>query len=103
MDTAKLIQIGGREWIKDGKHRVYFNDDVMCDLYGLKTSHYNTGNVSSASLNGEPISNSRARKILSTLVGKLWYDLADGQFHSQYLSDSTVEKLVAEITRRVNQ
>lgn len=99
MEIEKLIQIGGSEWKKDDKHRIYFND--LPGLYGLEFSTYKTGNISSATLDGHSVSNSQARKILGSMGGsKLWYDVEDGQFHSQYLSDTTFHKIVAEITRR---
>jgi hypothetical protein len=60
---------------------------------------YNTGNVSSARLRGETISNTKAEALLWTLTGtgKLYFDLADGRFHGQGLSQADVDVLVAAI------
>jgi hypothetical protein len=41
----------------------------------LKCTHYNTGNISSATLYGEEISNSSAKKMIdSLLTTKVYYD-----------------------------
>ena len=70
----------GNEWQKGGHHRVYFND--LGTLYGIETGRYNTGNISSATLDGEKISNSQAKRLLQKLFYvKVWFDLTDGQFH----------------------
>ncbi len=73
-----LEEIGGREWRKADYHRVYFNADTMAEMGGLKLWFYNTGNISGAELNGETISNSEAKRIMSGLMGfKVWYDLKE--------------------------
>ena len=94
-ETLKRI---GSEWNKNGMCRIYFND--LQGLYGLKLSLYHTGNISSASLDGEPISNSSARKICSALAGKLWFDCNDGKFYSRDLGPNTTQKLIATIETR---
>lgn len=101
-----LLAVGGKEWKKDAMHRVYFND--LPDLFGLKTSHYNTGNVSSASIDGQSISNARAREISSSLaMSKVWYDLADQEFHFRVHGCRTYDgatmgtAIVAEIKARL--
>ena len=91
---AQFIKAGGKYWIRDDKNirRVYFND--LAERIGLETSHYRTGNISSASLNGESISNCSARKILGSLcMGKVWYDLNTKEFHSQNLGEYEEEIL----------
>jgi len=100
MKIETLVKIGGKEWQKNGKHRVYFND--LEGLAGLECSHYNTGNISSARLNGERISNSSARKIGQALCSaKIWYDVADQEFHySTYGGETIAREIIAEIVRR---
>lgn len=105
LDT--LTAVGGKEWKRDDKHRVYFND--LASLFGLKTSHYNTGNISSASLDGQPISNGRAREIAGALSGsKVWYDLGDQQFHynmyrcREYDGAVMGNAIVTEIKNRIS-
>ena len=77
-----LIQMGGQEWrSQDGqKHRVYFDAAICAKILGLQTTAYGTGNISSATLNGEGISNSAARKMLNGMPAKFWYDVTLGKF-----------------------
>jgi len=66
--------MGGKLWEKGDMKRVYFND--LPSLLGLETSRYKTGNISAASLNSSPISNSEARRIQNALYDcKVWYDV----------------------------
>lgn len=93
----ELLKIGN-EWRAGAHHRVYFND--LCGLYGLETSHYGTGNIKSASLNGERISNSKARKLASMLnIGKVWFDVASGEFHSSGLPADVATTIIGAIKR----
>lgn len=96
----KMLAIGGQEWIKGNYHRIYFNN--LEELYGLTVERYGTGNISSAKLNGEEISNSRAKKIQGALTGKFWYDVTDDSYGYQYLSDSIVDKLIEAVEARTN-
>lgn len=80
MTPDSLIKIGGKEWKKDGRHNIYFNN--LREHIGLQLSFYNTGNISSARLNGEIISNSQAKEICTSLdFGKLWFDVKENSFH----------------------
>lgn len=100
LNINSLIQAGGKEWQSNGYHRVYFNN--LAELYGLECSYYKTGNISSATLNGESISNSQARKLSSGLAfGKVWFDLKDGEFHTKDLGPQTSEKLIGAIKTRI--
>jgi hypothetical protein len=76
-----MTAIGGKRWTKNGHDRVYLNN--WAELAGLETSHYNTGNISSASWQGEAISNSQAYKLLGC-IDKVWFDAADGKLHCRY-------------------
>lgn len=67
---AKLVEMGGNEWKKGDHHRVYFNNANK--LIGLSINKYNTGNVSSATLDGEKISNSYAKTIADE---KVYFDV----------------------------
>lgn len=90
LDIEKLVKIGGKEWQKGDLHRVYF--DGLMDWYGLDLEYYNSGHISSARLNGEPISNSEANRIYGRLAGKkFWYDVADGQYHAQGITAADFE------------
>lgn len=69
--TAEQIEaIGGKRWTsRTGTVRIYLND--WPTLIDFEISTYGTGNISSASLRGEALSNTRAGK-LST--AKVWWE-----------------------------
>lgn len=75
----KLENLGLDVWGADfGKARIYLNSlESLATVFGLVVHLYNTGNISSAYLNGEKISNSRAGKLSG---GKIYYDIAAQQF-----------------------
>lgn len=60
-----LESIGFRRWTKYGKDRLY----ATAEAVGLSCTYYGTGNISSASLNGERISNSHARAVSGYIDG----------------------------------
>lgn len=69
--AEKLEDLGIAAWERDGMKRYYINDGQLEAVFGLSIGRYKTGNISSASLNGEGISNSKAYK----LIGRgIWYD-----------------------------
>jgi Homeodomain-like domain len=79
--TAEQIEaIGGNRWRKNGMDRVYLDSNVWAALIGLEIGYYNSGNISWAQLNGEDISNGRARDILGC-IGKVYWDSIDGRIH----------------------
>lgn len=93
---ARFAEIGGNLWERHGHRRIYFNN--LTELYGLDLDYYNTGNISSATLDGEGISNNSARIIASDLkFGKLWFDLNTGSFASRDLPSRMADKLVERI------
>lgn len=69
---AKLEAAGGKRWQKYGKDRIYINTTEL----GLEVSYYKTGNVSSASWQGEGISNADGRRLLAS---KVYVDVATGE------------------------
>jgi hypothetical protein len=81
---AQLREIGGCPWkAADGTQRVYFND--LPDLFGLELVYYKSGNIKSAKLDGDRISNTTARRICGDLATlKLWVDPADGTTHVRH-------------------
>ena len=105
MNTKTLKEIGGSEWTKGEIHRVYFNN--LAELFGLSCSTYGTGNISSATVNGAKMSNSKARELSRALRdSKVWYDVKDGEFHYKasgcraYTGDEIGEAIIEEIKRR---
>lgn len=100
MTAEQLVAVGGSEWQRGDKHRVYFND--LASLYGLEVNRYDTGNISGARLNGEKISNGQARQLLNTLqMAKLWWDVPTGKFLTQGMEAEMSGPICAEIRRRV--
>ena len=68
----RLINAGASRWTKYERDRLYIKR--LADLIGLSYTKYNTGNISSAELNGETISNSECNRILAAL-DKAFIDL----------------------------
>src|SRR5690606_14036559 len=93
---ARLIQAGGRRWMKAGHNRIYFNN--LAELYGLRYGTYNTGNICWAELDGERISNNSARQILFALSSaKVWYDCTTGRFEAKGLTEKAHERIMAAL------
>lgn len=76
-----MTAIGGNRWTKAGHDRVYLND--WATLAGLDIERYKSGNICSATWQGETISNSQAYKLLGS-IDKVWFDAADGKLHARY-------------------
>lgn len=57
----KLIELGGNLWEGGSHRRVYLNN--WLELAGFEITRYKTGNISSASLGGEKISNAKASEL----------------------------------------
>jgi hypothetical protein len=76
----QILRIGGNAWTHPAtdEERLYLND--WPTLIGLEISRYNTGNICCSTLDGEGISNARARDILGT-VTKVWWSDVDNQIH----------------------
>ncbi len=103
--NIEKLKLLGSEWQKNGYHRIYFNE--LTELFGLSCRYYNTGNISSATLDGERITNCRAAEIASALANsKLWFDMEDQKFHSKmygcrtYTAEVMRDEIIAEINRR---
>lgn len=87
-------------WTKQGFNgkvydRIYFN---ATDL-GMEVSYYRSGNISSAAVDGEHISNCEARRIMG---GKAYFDLTDNTLHmdsimERYFGGKITEEVAALI------
>lgn len=100
--VEQLEQAGGKYWesADHSKRRAYFND--LHELAGLEIETYNTGNISSAVLNGETISNSAARKLASKLqFAKIYYDFATEKFAANDIDNDLFRTIVANIKTRL--
>lgn len=89
-----LVKVGGSRWQKNGMDRIYFND--VDELYGLDIEYYKTGNICSARLNGESISNAEAHRVRNRL-GKVWYDVKEGCYYSKGMEQSDLQIIVNAI------
>lgn len=69
-----------RVWERGFLKRLYFNN--LPELYGLEISRYKTNNISSATMDGDDISNSAAQRHLMVLSGRFFYDCHIGAFVS---------------------
>lgn len=83
-DIVMLLQrMGGTLWEKYDKKRVYFSKNKLCKVIGLECEYYKTGNIASAYIKGEKISNCKAKRVLNTLeeLTKAYFDFEDYEFH----------------------
>lgn len=62
--AEKLEALGISAWERGGMKRYYMNDAALEAVFGLSIDRYKTGNISSASLNGEGISNAKAGRLI---------------------------------------
>lgn len=74
-------------WEKYNKRRLYLD---FAKIINLEVDRYNTGNISSAFLEGEKISNSKAYKYLQ---GKAYIDLNTNKLECQYMHSDIIELL----------
>lgn len=89
---------GGKIWRGGVHNRIYFND--IASLIGLDCQFYGTGNVSSATLDGEIISNTLASHYIDECSsGKLYLDLNDRKYHSQGI-DKTIFQMAVKILKQ---
>lgn len=64
---ATLENYGATRWQKYGRDRLYVRR--LRDLLGIEIDRHNSGNIRKATLDGEVISNARARRLLDSLDG----------------------------------
>lgn len=96
-----LASIGGRLWQKHGKTRTYLNS--LTTLYGLQVTRRSTGKIASATLDGESIGNTQAKRIISRMAGgKLWYDHDRGEWQTSGVNDDDAGWLIKEAQARLD-
>lgn len=88
---GELEAMGFKRWQKVGNNRSYDRLYIDAKDLGLDVSYYKTGNVSGATFDGCRISNSEARRMLSS---KTYIDLIA---HQIYSDNFDLAKKVAEI------
>lgn len=70
---SALRRIGGRVFNRHGACHIYFN--YLATWLGLETDLLTNGKVANATLHGEKLSASVARRIIAQLAGaRVWYD-----------------------------
>lgn len=75
--TEKLEALGIDAWGCGDMKRYYINSDKLEAVFGLEIGYYKSGNISSARLNGEGISNSKAAKLIGQ---KIYFDAVSGEW-----------------------
>lgn len=80
----KAIEKGNR-WTKGGFDRIYFNWTKL----GLDVDYYKTGNISYAKWQGEEISHTEARRIMSC---KVWIDVKTETIYYKGFCSKVVDK-----------
>ncbi|MFA5165655.1 MAG: hypothetical protein WC481_08875 [Candidatus Omnitrophota bacterium] len=99
MELNQLVKAGGKEWKTETMHRVYFNN--LAGILGLDCEYYKTGNIRNATLNGEYISNTKARDLISAATGKFFYDMKTQEFGSKYINPKMTQKLIEAVTKKM--
>lgn len=84
----KLEAKGFKRWAKGEHDRLYAN----VEDFGLELHHYNSGNISGATLNGEKISNSYGAEIKRNT--SIYINVNDGEL---YLTDRANDEIVANV------
>jgi len=75
----RLVELGMYVWEKGANRRIYIKAHHYETVFGLKVQHYKTGNIKSATLNGQEISNNKAYNLCSTAS---YFDCNTQQFVS---------------------
>lgn len=97
----KLIAMGASRWKKAGRDRLYLNK-AFSSMLNLKISYYNTGNISSAYIGDEKISNSKAYKILA-YAPKVYIDLKKDELIMDFIETSDASYLKAILTEAIEK
>jgi len=90
MNVEALKAVGGNEWIKGDKHRVYFTQVRLIELV-------------KAQLAGETLSNTRANHVVSlSMAVKVWFDVPTGQFqwtstHQEWEARPVADRIISSI------
>lgn len=70
----KLESKGFNRWQKNNMDRLYINVESL----GLEIESYNSGNIRSAYWQGQKVSNSNGRRLISS---KVWLNVETGELH----------------------
>ena len=75
----KLEALGLTHWIKGDMDRIYIDDKDLKAVFGLKIEYYKTGNIKSAILNGDKLSNNKAYGLLRN---RIYFDCKTNKFNT---------------------
>lgn len=93
--NANLMNLGNL-WEKNAIRRIYLSTEKTARALGYDFSFYSSGNISSASRNGESISNSEMKRVLRAIDG-LYYDLNSGTIGRKPYSGTPDSSVTAEV------
>lgn len=94
-----LLDGGAVRWTKYGKDRIYLNN-LLKEKSGLEIDRYNSGNISSAKLNGEKISNSMAGRIINCMEAS-YYDIQKDSFYTGSIRQDEIRPIIMETIGKV--
>lgn len=94
-----MVAIGGSRWRNSGTDRVYING--WHTYLGLHVETRRSGSISHATLNGETISNTDARRFADA-VRKVFWDSATGEITVQWGSGTPYQMNRQEIVAALN-
>lgn len=100
-DAQRLLQVGGVEWKRDRRHRIYIEN--IASWYGLKwETEPKTGALVTATLDGIPIDTASARELLARLKGiKIWYDLGKHEF--QWRDAPDIKRIAERVVHAIER
>lgn len=75
----KLEALGLTHWIKGDMDRIYIDDKDLKAVFGLEIEYYKTGNIKSAILNGDKLSNNKAYGLLRN---RIYFDCKINKFNT---------------------
>lgn len=81
-NVKALESMGATRWTKYGKDRLYLSK-CGAQIIGLAVDRYNSGNICSAEINGERISNAEANRYMSTYADA-YIDMTTGKVCAVY-------------------
>lgn len=74
----KLVELGGSVWERGEYKRIYANPEILKAVFGLEVEYYGSGNLKNVTMNGEWLSNGKARKMD---LGNVFYNCITGKWN----------------------
>ena len=72
MKNIEMLKV----WEKGNHKRAYLNEKAVATAIGMTVREYKSGNIAEASIDGEKISNSEARRIFNRFANE-YYDMIE--------------------------